>query len=64
MRHVLLTAMLALLTACAAEEAPSPPRETVFDPLLEQRDRAKDMAEKLPQERKDSLDQAIDANAQ
>jgi hypothetical protein len=31
--------------------------------MLQQRDKAKELAEKLPQERKENLDRAIDADA-
>ena len=62
MRYLLIAAILAL-TACSDPPPPEKPVKTVFDPLLEQRDKAQEMADKLPQERKDSLDRAIDADA-
>ena len=63
MRWLLIAAILAALIACSDPPPPEKSVKTVFDPLLEQRDKAQEMADKLPQERKDSLDRAIDADA-
>lgn len=69
MKHVLLGAMLATLAACGAapHDAPATPpakTKTVFDPLLQQRDKAQELAHKLPDERKENLDHAIEAESQ
>lgn len=67
---ILVTALLGLLTSCGSAEKsepappPAPPKETVFDPLLQQRDRAQQAADTLPKERKENLDKAIEGDAQ
>ena len=68
MRLLPLSAAL-LLVACDTPDEnhkpvdPQAPRsETVFDPMTNQLDRAKRAADRLPDERKESLDQAIDAS--
>jgi len=67
----LLFILVMLLSACGSADKPAPskpadtPRkQTVFAPLLRQRDRAQEMADKLPQERKETLDKAIDGDPQ
>ena len=62
MRYLLLGAILTALAACS-DSKPPPPEKTVFDPMLQQRDKAQELADKLPQERKENLDRAIDADA-
>jgi len=66
MRILWISAALAACSACSspADNVPPPPQKTVFDPMLQQRDKAKELAEKLPQERKENLDRAIDADGQ
>lgn len=64
MKSLPVYAALALLAGCGSSEPPppAPPQKTVFDPMLQQRDKVKAMADKLPDERKEALDKAIDAN--
>jgi hypothetical protein len=65
-RMLVIGVAFAACSACggpASDESPPPPQKTVFDPMLQQRDKARELAEKLPQERKENLDRAIDADA-
>jgi hypothetical protein len=70
MKHLLLGLVLGTLVACGggasseqAAQAPAPRQETVFDPMAQQLDRAKQVADTLPKERKENLDNAIDADS-
>jgi hypothetical protein len=54
---------LGLLSGCGSSEPPPPPpQKTVFDPLLQARDKAQNVADKLPAQHKGDLDKAIDSN--
>ena len=71
MKYAALIAALGLLAGCgsAKHDEPAPPSpppvdQTVFGPLLEQRDRAQQQADILPKERKENLDNAIAADEQ
>ena len=59
-----LSMVLVAAGGCRNHEQPPPsppPKQTVFDPMVDQLHRAQNMADKLPQERKDALDHAIDS---
>jgi len=69
MKHAALIVTLGFLAACgsAKHEEPPPPSpppidQTVFGPLIEQRDRAQQQVELLTKERMENLDKAIAAN--
>ena len=70
MKYLGALLLLANLAACgsANESAPAPaatpPEKTVFDPMTRQIDRAKQLSETLPDQRKADLDKAIDPDSQ
>jgi hypothetical protein len=65
MRHLLpVCGVLGLLSGCGSSEPPPAPlQKTVFDPMLQARDKAQNVADKLPAEHKESLDKAIDSDS-
>ena len=69
MKYGALMAILGLVASCggASHDEPPPPGpppidQTVFGPLVKQRDRVREQAETLPKERKENLDKAIEAD--
>jgi hypothetical protein len=71
MKHAALIITLCFLAACGSAKqddlpppGPPPIDQTVFGPLIEQRDYAQQQAELLPKERKENLDKAIAADEQ
>ena len=70
MRYLLATLLLTAVAACGSSDKSEPapaatrPQKTVFDPMTRQVDRAKQLSETLPDQRKGDLDTAIDGDSQ
>jgi len=65
MKVVLIASISLMVMACTkSAPPPEPPRQTVFDPMVQQLDRARQAANELPRQHRADIDRTIDQSGQ